>query len=145
MRQLKPKGVLERSVGADLFKHTLSHIPTVYGRIVYLASLRDPNSGTYRHHGLSASFGREQSIRALQLNHARAFREWLRLSLSAKSSDLIEYLDSLTDPRAVVARHWLRSRSYLTCVPDAATRAERELYTVDLEALLEVLSHGAGA
>jgi len=63
MRRFKPKGVLERSAAADLWKHTLSRIPTAYGRLMYLGSLRDPNSGIYRHHGLSAAFGREESGR----------------------------------------------------------------------------------
>jgi hypothetical protein len=145
MRQLKPRGVLERSAGADLFRHTLSNIPTIYGRMAYLASLRDPNSGIYRHHGLGASFGREQSMHALQLSHTRTFREWLKLSLRDKSSDLIEYLESLGDPRGVVVRHWLRSRTYLTCIPDSATRAEQALYTGDIEVLLQTLIHVAVA
>jgi hypothetical protein len=144
MRQFKPKGVLERSASADLFRHTLSSIPTIYGRMAYLASLRDPNSGLYRHHGLSTGFGREQSMRALQLSHTKTFREWLRLPLREKSSDLIEYLESLGDPRGMVVRHWLRSRSYLTFIPDAATKAEQQLYTGDLEALLQALIHVAG-
>ncbi|MDP9115300.1 MAG: hypothetical protein M3O20_16675, partial [Acidobacteriota bacterium] len=75
MPRFKPKGMLERDALADLWKHTLSQIPTVYGRLVYLASLRDPNSGTYRHHGLSASFGREQSIYALRKSHEQTFLE----------------------------------------------------------------------
>jgi hypothetical protein len=144
MRQLKPRGVLERSAGADLFKHTLSSIPTVYGRMAYLASLRDPNSGVYRHHGLGVAFGRDQSIRALQSSHTKVFREWLNLPLRRKSSDLVEYLEGLGDPRGVVVRHWLRSRGYLTCIPDAASKAERELYTGDVEALLNALNHVAG-
>jgi hypothetical protein len=141
MRQLRPRGVLERSVGADLFRHTLSHIPTVYGRIAYLASLRDPNSGTYKHHGLSASFGRDQTIKALEVSHTKSFREWLKLPLREKSSDLIEYLNSLGDPRSVVVRHWLRSRTYLSVIPDTATGAETAFYTMDIEALLSALSH----
>jgi hypothetical protein len=137
--------VLERSAGADLFKHTLSRIPTVYGRVVYLSSLRDTNSGIYRHHGLSTKFGREESVRALQASHTKTFREWLKLPLRNKSSDLIEYLESLGDPRGVVVLYWLRSQVYLTCIPDSATKAERALYTADIEALLQAISHVAGA
>ena len=143
MRQLKPKGVLERSAGADLFKHTLSRIPSIYGRMVYLASLRDQNSGAYRHHGLSQAFGRDESTKALQASHIKTFREWLQLPLRDKSADLIEYLESLGDPRSVVVRHWLLSGVYLTCVPDAASKAERAHYAGDTEALIHTLIHAA--
>ena len=64
MPRFKVKGALERSAAEDLWRHTLSRIPTLFGRIAYLASLRDPNSGIYRHHGLSAVFGRDESSNA---------------------------------------------------------------------------------
>ena len=61
--------MLERTATADLFKNTLSRIPTVFGRLAYLASLRGPDSGVYGHHGLTLMFGREESKRALARSH----------------------------------------------------------------------------
>src|SRR5712691_10477786 len=95
MPRFRSKGVLERTALADLWKHTLSQIPTVYGRLAYLASLRDPNSGAYRHHGLSAAFGREESGKALKQSHEGIFSEWLNLALAEKSGDLGNYLRDL--------------------------------------------------
>ena len=86
MPRFKLKGTLERDAVADLWKHTLSQIPTTYGRLVYLASLRDPNSGSYRHHGLSAAFGREQSTYALRTSHEQTFLQWLNLPLPVRAS-----------------------------------------------------------
>jgi hypothetical protein len=142
MPRFKPKGVLERSAVADLWKHTLSRIPTVYGRLSYLASLRDQNSGIYRHHGLSKAFGREESYKALQESHQQAFAEWLNLSLADKSADLTAYLASLEDPRLAVLDHWLQSRIYRSHVPASARAMERELFFRDMEALLVVLRNG---
>src|SRR6478672_862944 len=69
MPRFRLKGMLERNALADLWKHTLSQIPSTYGRLAYLASLRDANSGVYRHHGLSAAFGREESVSAMRKSH----------------------------------------------------------------------------
>ena len=105
MPRFKPKGMLERDALADLWKHTLSQIPSVYGRLVYLASLRDPNSGAYRHHGLSAAFGREQSTYALRKSHEQTFLEWLTMPLTAKNADFRAYFQSVSSeesPQAVV-------------------------------------------
>lgn len=147
MPRFKPKGVLERSAAADLWKNTLSQIPTVLGRLVYLASLRDPNSGSYRHHGLSTLFGREQSCKALRESHERAFGEWIRFTMPQKHRDVGDYFAGLEADvsRLKVAEHWLSSRIYETHVPDSARRVERALYRSDLETLLMMIRNAEAA
>jgi hypothetical protein len=145
MPRFKPKGMLERDPLVDLWKHTLSRIPSVYGRVVYLAGLRDPNSGLYRHHGLSLAFGREDSARALRDSHYKTFREWLNLPLAAKSLDLAEYLAGLEDSRAVVAATWLLSGHFRQASPDQATRAQRMQFEHELGTLLTMIKNVHGA
>lgn len=140
MPRARPKGALERSAAADLFKHTLSRIPTVYGRLSYLSSLRDVNSGVYRHHGLFLAFGREQSAQALQSSHEQLFLTWLTLPLAEKSRDLTAYLDAVEGGRESVIQHWRQSRVYRTFTPSSATPAETELFAAELEALLDLWS-----
>jgi len=134
---------LERSALADLCKHTLSRIPTTSGRLVYLATLRDVNSGTYRHHGLITAFGRDEAVRALRQSHQATFQSWLQLSLAEKNEDLRDYLAALDDPRDEVAEYWLQSRVYRSYVPASALEAETELFCRDLEVLLELLKNEA--
>ena len=43
----------ERGAAADVWRHTLSQIPYLYGRLAYLGSLRNANTGRYEHHGLA--------------------------------------------------------------------------------------------
>ena len=147
MPPFKPKPMLERSAAADLTKNTLSRIPTCFGRLVYLASLRDPNSGIYRHHGLAAIFGREDSRKALFQAHESTFQEWLDLPLEDKCEDLSEYLHGLEDPEAVVLEHWTSVRPYRSYIPASARESERELFFAEFEALLETFrcSGDAGA
>jgi hypothetical protein len=141
MPRSRPKRTLERSASADLFKHTLSKIPTVFGQLAYLASLRDQNSGIYRHYGLSAAFGRDQSTRALEENHERVFLEWLNLPLAGKHADLKEFLAGLEDPAEAAVQHWLTSRVYRSWVPPGASKAEKRLFRHDLEILLEAAQY----
>lgn len=138
MPRARPKGALERSAAADLFKHTLSRIPTVYGRLSYLASLRDSNSGVYRHHGLFLAFGREESVHALQSSHENLFLTWLTLPLSQKTEDLASYMGTLEESQAAVVKHWKQSRVYRTYIPPGATPAETALFVDELEVLLDL-------
>jgi hypothetical protein len=138
MPRFRPTGKLERSALADLCKHTLSRIPTVSGRLIYLATLRDAHSGTYRHHGLITAFGRDEAVRALKESHQAAFHSWLNLSLSEKNDDLRQYLATLDDPHEDIVQHWLQSRVYRSYVPASAIKAETDLFCQDLETLLEL-------
>jgi hypothetical protein len=131
--------MLERSALADLFKNTLTKIPTVFGQLGYLSSLRDPDSGIYRHHGLTAIFGREESRKALATSHQRVFQQWLNLSLAEKRADLIEYLDSLTDPRDTVLKHWAHNQTYRGYIPSSTRKSEEELFFEEFVVLLEAL------
>lgn len=142
MPRFKPKAGLERSAAGDLWKNTLSRIPSLFGRMACVASLRDPNSGIYRHHGLSIVFGRDESSRTLREYHERAFFEWLNLSLADKSADLTVYFASLEDPLPVILDHWLKTRYFAQYAPAAARPMEIELFVKDLEALVETIRNG---
>ena len=145
MPRFKPKAGLERSAAGDLWKNTLSKIPSLFGRLAYLSSLRDTNSGIYRHHGLSLVFGREESSRTLRENHEQAFFEWLNLPLADKSADLNVYFASLDDPAPVVLDHWLSTKAYAHHAPSLARPVERELFVKDLGALIETIRNGLPA
>jgi hypothetical protein len=138
MSRLTPNSILERSAAADLFRNTLSRIPTVFGRLVYLASLRDPRSGVYVHDGLMSIYGGKESREALAQRHRELFRDWLKLPLVEKIEDLRSYLNTLEDPTGFL-EYWtpgLPSRSYL---PEAVLGAEKTLFLDEFEILLETL------
>lgn len=145
MRSIKPGTVWDRSASADLFRHTLNRIPSLFGRLMYLSSLRDPNSGVYRHYGLATAFGKDQSAQALESSHSRTFREWVKVSLQEKHADLVSYLETLDDPKGLVVRYWLESGGYAGCVPDSASKADRALYMEDVGQLLTVISRSSDA
>jgi hypothetical protein len=105
--------------------------------------LRDPHSGTYRHHGLINAFGRDEAVRALRESHQTAFQFWLNLSLAEKNEDLRDYLISLDEPQEEVVSHWLQSGTYRGYAPASAMKAEIDLFCRDLEALLELLRNDA--
>ena len=130
---------------SDVWRHTLSRIPTAFGRLVYLASLRNTNTGTYEHFGLAQMFGGETADRALRENHAEVFAEWLCFPLQRQKADLDEYLSGLDeDPRRIIET-WIRLSPYRNLVPSGAREVERKLYLADLEAMLELLRREHGA
>ena len=134
----------QRDAAADLWKHTLSQIPTLLGRIFYLASLRDPNTGHYEHHGLAAIYSDEDAHETLALSHLHIFSEWLRFPLEMQKADLDLYLSSLAEVRRSVLTAWVQLMPYRNVIPANAPLADRELFLADLDALISVLKNEYG-
>ena len=135
---------LERGAAADLWRHTLAQIPTVFGRLVYLATLRDANTGTYEHHGLAQIFGDEEADRTLRQSHIQMFNEWLCFNLEQQKGDLEEYLASLEGGASTVLSTWIRLAPYRSLVPANSREVEKQLYNADLETVLELLRYEYG-
>ncbi len=144
MKAAKPRSALGRDAISDLWRNTLSQIPAVFGRLVYLAALRDSNSGRYEHHGLSLVFGESEADRALRRCHVQTFSEWLCFNLEQQKADLDLYLSALPDERRRVIDTWLRLEPFRTVVPSSATNAETQLYLADFRILLGLLKNAYG-
>ena len=114
-----------------MWRKTLSRIPTQFGRLVFLASLRDPLTGRYSHPLLSQLVGGEITDRTLCHSHHEIFSVWLGFSLAEQKADLDEYLMATRAPLNLVP--------YRGIAPATAHRVERQLYLTDLETLLELL------
>jgi len=130
---------LERGAAADLWRNTLSQIPTLFGRLVYLSSLRDSNSGSYEHYGLAQVFGAREADRTLRQSHTQAFASWLNLNLEQQKSDLEDYLAGLEEDIDAILANWIRLAPYRNLIPARAREVERQLYLTDLEVVLELL------
>lgn len=129
----------------DVWRHTLARISTLFGRLVYLSSLRNQENGSYEHYGLAQMFGAEQTAETLRRSHSKVFQEWLCLNLEQQKADLQEYLSELPGNPAAVLATWLHEAPYRNLVPAGAQSVECELYLTDLETLLTLLKHEYGA
>jgi hypothetical protein len=139
-RQLEEKMTPEREAAATGSWHrTLAGIPTLLGRIAYLASLRDINTDTYQHFGLAQRIGDSDADQILSRSHREAFHEWLCLGLQRQKQELSEYFAGLEDDPRKVLHNWLKLAPYKTWVPPDSRDVERELFYTDLGIVLEVL------
>ena len=127
-----------------MWRHTLSQIPTVFGRLVYLSSLRNSNTGSYEHHGFAQMYGDEESDHTLRQSHSEAFSKWVCFALEHQKADLDLYLSSLGANKRTIIEAWLRLTPYRHLVPADARPPDRQLYLSDLEILLTLLKNEYG-
>jgi len=145
MKRTDDDAALGRGAVSDLWRNTLSQISSHFGRLVYVAGLRNPNNGRYEHHGMSLVFGEDEANRALKKSHVILFREWLTFNLQQQMADVELYFASLTENRDEVVREWVKLAPYRNLVPAAAKNVERKLYVADLTTVLQALKNAIAA
>lgn len=101
----------------DLRHRTLSEIPRSLDRLIYLASMRDYNTGLYYHDGLASRFTQEVACEALADCHREAFSQLIGCSLRELVGQMEDYINSThTSPRDFVAA-WKKLEPYRVAVP----------------------------
>src|SRR5260370_11954891 len=84
-----------RRIIQDFTVTTLAAIPSPFGRLIYLSSLRDLASGRYEHAGLLALHPEEAVQQALANCHQEIFGRILETSLAEQAEDLRSFLDTM--------------------------------------------------
>src|SRR5260370_10849596 len=100
----------DRSAASDLWRLTLSQIPTTFGRLVFLSTLRDPNTGLYAHFGFAQRVGDDAAHTALRQSHIQCFSEWLAFSLEGQKADFDLYLSGIDSDKKTILGTWIPTR-----------------------------------
>src|SRR5208337_534401 len=96
----------------DFEDRTLTGIKGHFSQLVYLASLRDYNTGRYHHYGLESRYAAEVVDEGLRQCHVRLFEELVTLPLKEQTEDLLNFFESLKEDKTRLVEVWKRLRSY---------------------------------
>jgi hypothetical protein len=127
-----------RRLTEDFSARTLAGIPSDFGRLIYLASLRDLASGRYSHAGLESQY----PAAAVQETLARAHQEIceciLETSLTQQEIDLISCLQGFQAAPEDVVRNWRELECYRALLPFGLPGYVRDLFCSNIETLLSI-------
>jgi hypothetical protein len=127
------------AVLTEAWQRTLARIATFPGRLAYLASLRNLNTGTYEHFGLSQKVGAAEVDVLLRRSHMELFHEWLCFGIERQRRELEDYLSELEGDKREILFNWLSLGPYAIWIPAESRDVERKLFYADLAAALELL------
>jgi hypothetical protein len=130
---------LDETPAAELWSRTVAQIPSLFGRLVYLTSLRDPNTGQYQHFGFAQRFSDREADRTIRRSHMNAFMDWLCYSMEQQRADLENYLNSVDGDRRTILSNWREWPPYMNWIPAQSRPADRELFRSDLEIVLDLI------
>ncbi len=121
------------------WQDTVVDIPSLFGKLVYVAALRDENKGTYRHYGLEKEWPADDVHETLRQAHRVLFYEWISMALQLQVQDMLEYLAGLEGTSRTVLATWRKVEPFLAYVPADSGRGDRELFVTDLRILVDLL------
>jgi hypothetical protein len=133
-----PEDEVAKVVG-DFEAHTLAEMLGRFSKLVYLASLRDYNTGRYHHYGLETRYSAAAVDQGLHESHIRIFEDLMTLPLEEQTRDLVAMFQSLREDRKRLVGTWSKLRSYQVLPPADCHPLARQLFDKNIEVMLRVL------
>jgi hypothetical protein len=125
----------------DLNNRTLASLPGCFGRLIYLASMRDYNTGQYYHEGLANRFSEVVAAEALTRCHREAFQLLVQKPLAGVVDELERYMDSTPAEAVQLLDTWERLQPYRVAVPAQSGPVLAEFFTSNVKIALSILKH----
>ena len=122
----------------DLLHRSLSKISCDLARLIYLASTRDYNTGTYHHDGLAARFRPDVAGKALEIAHRQVFYRLAAFSLEELVEQLRIYLDCSHESASDVLRTWQKLEPYRIAIPLEVNPAITRLFLSNVRLALAI-------
>jgi hypothetical protein len=132
------------SAGSELAEYCaheagLDTFPNDLTRMLYLASLRDCNSGRYLHPQLSPAVGADAIDNALRACHEQVFRRLLVTPTPGYVVQLKEYVRYANAETRTILVTWESLQAYRATVPVLALPMHSELFCLNVDLALTIL------
>lgn len=135
--ELKHEGV--EAARRDLTDRTLAKIPGDFARLIYLASMRDYNTGEYHHEGLAWQFTESVAGRAIASCHRDAFRRLVLCSVKELVEQIELYADSNCSTSSELVRVWEKLQPYRVAIPLECGPLAARFFVSNIRAALAIL------
>ena len=126
-------------VKEDVLRALRVSLPNDLSRLIFLAILRDNNSGHYYHPELAQRFSTEVSDRAMLACHRRIYEQVVALPLEDLTDQLDAYMATVPAPKERLIQSWTKLRAYRATIPMDADPISSEIFFMKIEVSVAIL------
>jgi hypothetical protein len=90
-------------------------------------------------------FYRAEVGHVLGVEHMAVFEAWLCLNLQQQTLELKHYVSNQEAPTGAMLDEWTQQKPYQRLIPSGAIQAQRDLFLIDMEAILRILVSQEGS
>ena len=122
-------------------ENILLPLPNDLTRLIYLTSIRDYNSGFYRHPTLSRQFDASVAHRVFEVWHQQVFARMLANPISKYVEQLEGYIAYSRAERDLFIKSWTLLEAYKAAIPLQVPKRVSEVFFLNVKTALAILNH----
>src|ERR1700688_1387518 len=101
---------------SDFVDLAISKIPSLFGKLTFLAGLRDESTGRYTDPLAALLYGNQLGA-VLEQRHGGFFLAWLGLDLATQTTQVAQYLAVDDEDKTTLVKQWIKERGYEKLAP----------------------------
>ena len=123
----------------DLSRALCCSLPNDFSSLIFLATIRDNNTGSYIHPEIAKRFSDAIADEAMLACHRQIFERVVALSLEDLTDQLDAYMKTVAAPRRRLIESWTKVRAYRSTIPIDADPILSEIYFMKVEVAIAIL------
>lgn len=139
LEQVRPAQPGERDVAADILRALSISLPNDLSRLIFLATLRDNNSGHYFHPDLARRFSESVADRAMLACHRRIYKDVIALHIEDLTDQLDAYMATVPAPRKRLIESWTKLQAYRATIPIDTDSISAEIFFMKIDTAVAIL------
>jgi len=127
------------AVREDILRALRVSLPNDLSRLIFLAILRDNNSGHYYHPEVARRFSGEVADRAMLVCHRRIYEQVVALAIEDLTDQLDVYIATVPVPRGRLIESWTKLKAYRATIPMDTDPISAEIFFMKVEVAVAIL------
>jgi hypothetical protein len=127
------------AVKADILRALTISLPNDLSRLIFLATLRDNNSGHYYHPEVAQRFSAEVADQAMLACHRQIYEQVVALALEDLVDELDAYMATVRAPKERSIESWTKLRAYRATIPMDTDPISAEIFFMKVGVAVAIL------
>lgn len=127
------------AVTRDVMRALCVSLPNDLSRLIFLATLRDNNSGHYHHPEVARQFSAEVADRAMLACHHQIYERVVALPLEDLTDQLDGYMATVRAPKERLVESWTKLRAYRATIPMDTGPISAEIFFMKVGVAVAIL------